>query len=278
MARIAKITEKRISEIITRAYQQKLESIFDVDVAIAGAGPSGLIAAYYMAKAGLKCVIFERRLSPGGGIWGGAAMYNVAVLEEQAIPILEEIKAPYRGEGGGLFSADATALAAALIQSCNRTGVTIMNLWNVEDLTVIKRAVCGVVINWTGVELSRLHVDPLSVKARAVLDATGHEASLAHMLERQGLRLYTRTGRVIGQAPMWAERGEKEVVANAKEVFPGLFVAGMAANAVFGGHRMGAIFGGMLVSGKKIAGTIARRLALKEKKKPSKTPQAKRSS
>jgi thiamine thiazole synthase len=52
---------------------------------------------------------------------------------------------------------------------------------------------------------------------------------------------------------MWAERGEKEIVENTKEVYPGLIVAGMAANAVFGSPRMGAIFGGMLLSGKRAA-------------------------
>ncbi|HEX58824.1 MAG TPA: ribose 1,5-bisphosphate isomerase, partial [Methanomicrobia archaeon] len=43
-----------------------------------------------------------------------------------------------------------------------------------------------------------------------------------------------------------------------REVYPGLFVAGMAANAVAGAHRMGAVFGGMLLSGKKVADIILR--------------------
>jgi thiamine thiazole synthase len=47
--------------------------------------------------------------------------------------------------------------------------------------------------------------------------------------------------------------GEQFTVRNTGEVFPGLYVVGMAANNVFGGPRMGPIFGGMLLSGKKIA-------------------------
>jgi thiamine thiazole synthase len=47
------------------------------------------------------------------------------------------------------------------------------------------------------------------------------------------------------------------LIENTKEVYPGLMVAGMAANAVFGSPRMGAIFGGMLLSGKKAADIAA---------------------
>lgn len=52
---------------------------------------------------------------------------------------------------------------------------------------------------------------------------------------------------------MWVEVAEKEIVENTREVYPGLIVAGIAANAVFGSPRMGAIFGGMVLSGKRAA-------------------------
>ncbi|HDM32797.1 MAG TPA: ribose 1,5-bisphosphate isomerase, partial [Deltaproteobacteria bacterium] len=61
------------------------------------------------------------------------------------------------------------------------------------------------------------------------------------------------TGGIVGEKSMDAELGEMHTVENTKEVFPGLYVSGMAANAVFGGHRMGPIFGGMFLSGKKAA-------------------------
>jgi ribulose 1,5-bisphosphate synthetase/thiazole synthase len=64
----------------------------------------------------------------------------------------------------------------------------------------------------------------------------------------------TRAGvQVCGEKSMWAEAGEKEIIENTRQVCPGLLVTGMAANAVFGGPRMGAVFGGMLLSGKKAA-------------------------
>ena len=63
---------------------------------------------------------------------------------------------------------------------------------------------------------------------------------------------------MVGEKSLWADVGERELVENTKEVYPGLIVAGMAANAVYGSPRMGAIFGGMLLSGKKAAEIVLR--------------------
>ncbi len=52
---------------------------------------------------------------------------------------------------------------------------------------------------------------------------------------------------------MWAEMAEGMIMENTREIYPGLVVSGMAANAVCGTHRMGPIFGGMLLSGKRAA-------------------------
>ena len=60
---------------------------------------------------------------------------------------------------------------------------------------------------------------------------------------------------------MWAEVAERSTLDNTREAFPGVFVAGMAANATFGSYRMGPIFGGMLLSGKKAAELILERLS-----------------
>jgi ribulose 1,5-bisphosphate synthetase/thiazole synthase len=59
---------------------------------------------------------------------------------------------------------------------------------------------------------------------------------------------------------MWADVAERMTLENTKQAFPNLFVCGMAANAVFGGPRMGPIFGGMLLSGKKVAELVEERL------------------
>ena len=55
---------------------------------------------------------------------------------------------------------------------------------------------------------------------------------------------------------MWADRAENKILENVGEIYPGLYVTGMAANAVHGSPRMGPIFGGMLLSGEYVAKKI----------------------
>ena len=104
-------------------------------------------------------------------------------------------------------------------------------------------------------EAAGLHVDPLCIETNYIVDATGHPARVAQVIQRK-LALKIPSQRPIGEGPMWAEAGEKAVLENTQEVYPGVFVTGMAANAVFGAPRMGPIFGGMLLSGRRAAELI----------------------
>ncbi len=70
----------------------------------------------------------------------------------------------------------------------------------------------------------------------------------------------TETGKIMGEKSLWADVAEQSTLENTREAFPGVYVAGMAANATFGSYRMGPIFGGMLLSGKKAADLILQRL------------------
>ena len=78
------LDEIKISKAIIEAYKKKLIDALDIDVAIAGAGPAGMVCAYYLAKAGKKTAIFERKLSVGGGMWGGGIMFNEIVVQDAA--------------------------------------------------------------------------------------------------------------------------------------------------------------------------------------------------
>ena len=59
---------------------------------------------------------------------------------------------------------------------------------------------------------------------------------------------------------MWADVAEDMTLKNSKEFYPGIYAVGMSANAIFGGPRMGPIFGGMLLSGQKVAQDLIKRL------------------
>lgn len=249
--------ETQVSAGIIRTYFEKMERNLDLDVAIVGGGPSGIVAAYYLAKAGLKVAQFDRKLSPGGGMWGGAMMFNQIVIQEEALPIVREFGihcAPYES---GLYTMDSVESTSALLYRAVHAGATVFNCYSVEDVVFKDNVVSGVVVNWTPVLREGMHVDPLNIMARCVIDGTGHDSEICKTVARKnGVRLLTDTGGVIGERSLDVVAGEDEVVKGTKEIYPGLYVCGMAASAVSGTPRMGPIFGGMLLSGKKVADLI----------------------
>jgi len=255
------LDELKISEGIIKAYHQKLLDSLNVDVAIAGAGPSGMVCGYYLAKAKKKVAIFERKLSVGGGIWGGGMMFNEIVLQTKAKRISDQLGIRTRRYQDNYYLADSLEVASGLCLAAVHARARIFNLISVEDVMVRKNCICGLVLNWSAVGMANLHIDPLTIKAKFVVDATGHAAEIAHIVERKsGLRLKTKTGRLVGEQSMWADVAEDSIVKNSREVCSGLYVCGMAANAVFGGPRMGPIFGGMLLSGQKVAQELIKKL------------------
>ncbi len=256
-----KLDEVKISKAIIEAYKEKLISSLDVDVAIVGAGPAGMIAAYYLAKAKKNVVLFERKLSVGGGMWGGGIMFNEIVVQEKAKELLDELDVKTRLYEEGYYLADSIEAVSTICSKTVKAGAKIFNLMSAEDVMIREKRVCGLVLNWTAVEMAKLHVDPITMRAKFVVDATGHAAEVARIVEKKsGIRLKTKTGKCLGEGSMWAEAAEETIVKNSKEVCPGLYTCGMCANAVFGGPRMGPIFGGMLLSGRKIAKDLIDRL------------------
>lgn len=251
------LDEVEISKTILCTYHERFLDRIASDVIIVGAGPSGLVAGYFLARSGFKVTILEKRLSPGGGIWGGGMAMNVAVVQDEAVSLLDDMRIRSEPRRANLHAVDAVELAAGLCWNALQAGVIVFNLTTVEDVCVRQQRLTGVVVNRTNIA-GALPVDPIVFSAKAVIDATGHEAVLAQCLRRRGLLSSSASAQ---EGPMDASTGEAFVVERAGEVFPGLWLSGMSVSATLGGPRMGPIFGGMLLSGRRVAEAIAEALA-----------------
>jgi len=244
---IGKVSDLEVTRLIVQDYFHMLEDSIESDVIIVGAGPSGLVAGYTLAEQGKKVVIMEKKLSPGGGIWGGGKGFNKVVLERGVADILKEIDVRPT-EKDGYLVVPSVLLAASLIKKAVESGVILLNLFAIEDVYFNeKRELAGVVVNDTAYKMTNLHVDPLTFRSRIVMDSTGHDAVVLNCLAKRGLV------QVKGEDGMNAQLGEEGVVDGTKEVYPGLIVTGMACSQFHGTPRMGPIFGGMLLSGRKAA-------------------------
>jgi thiazole biosynthesis enzyme len=234
--------EITISRAIVESYMKDFMGAMDSDVAVAGAGPAGLVTAYYLAREKTKVVVFERQLRLGGGMAGGGMMFNRIVVQEEGKRILDEFDVATKEYRRGYYVADSLEAISTICSRAIGAGAKIFNLISVEDVMIREGdRITGLVLNWSAVSWSKLHVDPLTARCKVAVDATGHDAEICSIVAgKVGPKLRTKTG-------------EKEILRNTREVYPGLVVAGMTANAVFGSPRMGAIFGGMLLSGRRAA-------------------------
>jgi len=246
--------ETDISRAILTEYNSRLLEHLENDVVIVGAGPAGLAAAYYLAKAGTKITVIEKKLSIGGGIWGGAAGYNVIAVEDK--DILDEIGVTAKKQKA-LYVIDAIEFATALAYKAKKAGAEIFNLTEAEDIILKTKTVEGVVVNNTTIMMAGLHVDPFCISSKFLIDATGHPAEVVNMLKNKKPKLFPKE---IKESFMDVRASEAGVVKKTSEVYPGLYVAGMSVCAVFNLPRMGPIFGGMIKSGKKCAELINEKL------------------
>jgi thiazole biosynthesis enzyme len=256
-----KIDDITVSKAIVEKFMDDLLDYMEMDVAIGGGGPSGIIAGYYLAQAGLKVALYERKLSIGGGMWGGGMMFNKIVVQDEGKRILDEIGISTEEYQAGYHVSDSIETVSTMLSKATQAGLKVFNLIEIEDVMIREKGVEGLVLNWSSVAMANLHVDPLTVRSRAVVDATGHPCEIVKVVEeKMGPELHTKTGTIMGEKSMWADVAEQVIMDNVGEIYPGLYVTGMAANAVHGSPRMGPIFGGMLLSGEKVAQMIIEKL------------------
>ena len=253
MAIFSKVTEKDVTKAIVSEFAEEFLEYVESDVIIVGAGPSGLIPAKRLAEKGVKVLLIESNNYLGGGFWIGGYLMNKLTVREPGQKILDEIGVPYKMVQEGLYVADGPHACSKLIGAAMDAGAKVLNMTKFDDVVVRKDKVGRVVINWTPVSaLPRAItcVDPVALESKIVVDATGHDAVVIKSLEQRGLV------EIEGFEGMWVEKSEDAVVEKTSEVYPGVFVTGMAVATTYGSTRMGPTFGGMLLSGEKVADLI----------------------
>ncbi len=245
------LDEEKITRAIVEEYMKTFLEYTNIQVGLAGAGPANLVAATKLAEKGVKTAVFEKELNVGGGMWGGGMMYPKIAVQEEATRILEDFEINYHEYEEGYYVANSIESVSSLANKAVKAGAEIFTLTRVEDVMIRENdKIAGLVINWQAVKKAGFHIDPLTVKADLIIDGTGHDAEVCKIIQE---KIPEAELEVKGEKPMWAEIGEKALMDTTKEVYPGLIVSGMAANAVSGGPRMGPVFGGMLLSGERAA-------------------------
>lgn len=246
----ARVSESQISRAIVGEFIRWFEEYIISDVVVVGAGPSGLMAARDLAKAGLKTLIIESNNYIGGGFWVGGYFMNTLTFRAPCDEILDELKIPYKEADDGLFISDGPNACSKLISATCDAGAKILNLTKLDDVVYRNKKVEGVVINWAPVSALPRQitcVDPIALEAKVVIDATGHDAQVCRALERRGILKLADFG------PMDVNTSEDLVVEKTGQIYPGLIVTGMAVSTAYGISRMGPTFAGMLYSGRKAA-------------------------
>jgi len=258
---IAPLREAEITRQIARSFYQQFDQLIESDVIVIGAGPAGLVCARELAQSGHKVLIVEQMAHMGGGFWSGGYLMTKAAIAAPAQELLVKLGVPCELKSKDLYIVDAPHACAKLIGAAFDAGAKVLNLTKVVDLIVRGKEpkVEGVVVNWWPVEAAGhdvVHVDPIALESKIVVDATGHDAVAVQHLSRRGLY-----GPVPGNGAMWVEESEEEVMRRTGEVFPNLFVIGLAVAAVHGTPRMGPAFGSMILSGIKGGEMIRKRLS-----------------
>ena len=291
MAQFSPAGEKEVTRAIVESYMAQFNDYVESDVLIVGAGPSGLIAGKELAENGVKVMILERNNYLGGGFWLGGFLMNKLTARAPANEIWDEQGVPYEeynGEGNsGLYIADAPHACSAAIKAACDAGAVFQNMTEFQDLVIREGgAVRGAVINWspvTALPREITCVDPIAIESKIIVDCTGHQAEPITKLHERG---YIRVPGMVragietfedaqsynkyaghdspAHDSMWVEKSEDAIVEHSGKVYDGLYVAGMAVATTFGLPRMGPTFGGMLMSGKRVAELIMEDLAGKD--------------
>lgn len=252
------VGEKEVTRAIVNEFAKQFLKYVESDCLIIGAGPAGLMAGKELAKEKLKVLIVERNNYLGGGFWIGGYLMNKVTVREPGQEVLSELGVPFKEVSKGLYVADGPHACSKLIGATCDAGVKFANMTVFDDVVLREEnRVAGAVINWTPIQALPREitcVDPVALESKIVIDATGHDACVVKKLEERGII------KTVGFGAMWVERSEDLVIEHTGEVHPGLVVCGMSVTTTYGLPRMGPTFGAMLLSGKKAAEIVKKKL------------------
>jgi len=130
-------------------------------------------------------------------------MFNELVVQEEGKRILDEFGVSGHLYQDGYYTADSIEAITTIGSKACRAGAKVFNLVSVEDVMIREKRVTGLVLNWTSAQVARLHVDPLTIRAKYVVDATGHPSEVLQIIQRKiGPNLSTPSGKVEGEKSM----------------------------------------------------------------------------
>jgi len=252
------IREREVSREMTTRYFQDLYKYADADVIIVGSGSAGLACAYELSKhPDVSVALIEQSVSPGGGAWLGGQLFSSMVVRKPAHNFLTELGLEFEEyENYVVLKHAAQYTSTVMSKVLDAPNVKLFNATCVEDLIVRDAKVNGVVTNWSTVTLfghdTQSCMDPNVLEAKVVVSACGHDgpfgATGVKRLQDLGL-----VDKVPGMAALDMNKAEDQVVANTREVYPGMIITGMEVAEVDGCPRMGPTFGAMFISGQKAA-------------------------
>ncbi|SDP09800.1 FAD-dependent oxidoreductase [Selenomonas ruminantium] len=173
--------------------QEKLPVLYDVDVCVAGGGPSGTAAAINAARKGAKTVLLERGVALGGlAVLGCVYPFMDTHAPDSDTPYVAEVKdrlrkhgiEPYDGVTAQTWH-NPESLALIYDEMCAEAGVNI--LYQTVLVDVVKE----------GAEITAVIVQTIAglaaIKAKTFVDATG-DAYLSRAAGIPFERGYEKTG------------------------------------------------------------------------------------
>ena len=254
-------SESQVTRAIVTEFTSMLTDHIESDVIIVGGGPSGLMAGKVLSEGGAKTLLVERNNYLGGGFWIGGYLMNKLTVRAPADRYLRELGIPSKELNDGLFVADGPHACSKLIAAACDAGLSILNMTKFDDVVVREGRVAGAVVNWSPVAALPREitcVDPIALESKFVVDATGHDAFVIASLVEKGI-----IDELPGSDGMWVDKSEDLVVERTGEVYPGLMATGMSVSSAYRLPRMGPTFGGMLMSGHRVAEMLLKELGKK---------------